>query len=216
MRSQTYRTSTRVRILDAANQAFSDHGYHGTSIRQIVAIAGVNVAAVNYHFGGKDALYQAVLDDAFAESNVANSPPLEDLDPSLGPEARIHAYAKRRILSSARTKAFFPPRIVGWEIVSPKKGIRAMMAGHMEKIENLLGLLISPMVPPDTPAETRQMAARWFFAASLPPPPVALLLRDLANKEGAEPDLDAAAHRLADAAVTGLRAIIGGGGEQKT
>jgi len=51
---------TRERILDAAEHLFMAHGYEGTSMRQITGEAGVNLAAVNYHFGSKVALMQEV------------------------------------------------------------------------------------------------------------------------------------------------------------
>lgn len=51
---------TRERILDAAEQLFMAHGYDGTSMRQITSGAGVNLAAVNYHFGSKESLMQEV------------------------------------------------------------------------------------------------------------------------------------------------------------
>ena len=44
-------SDTRARILDAAERLFMAHGYDGTSMRQITGEAGVNLAAVNYHFG---------------------------------------------------------------------------------------------------------------------------------------------------------------------
>lgn len=52
---------TRQRLLDAAAQVFSDKGFHVATIREISAIAGANVAAVNYHFGDKEGLYREVL-----------------------------------------------------------------------------------------------------------------------------------------------------------
>ena len=51
---------TRERILDAAERLFMAHGYEGTSMRQITGEAGVNLAAVNYHFGSKESLMQEV------------------------------------------------------------------------------------------------------------------------------------------------------------
>lgn len=52
---------TRQRLLDAAAQVFSDKGFRDATIREISAIAGANVAAVNYHFGDKQGLYREVL-----------------------------------------------------------------------------------------------------------------------------------------------------------
>jgi AcrR family transcriptional regulator len=52
---------TKTRILDAAERLFVEHGFEATSLRQLTTAAGVNLAAVNYHFGSKEELFQAVL-----------------------------------------------------------------------------------------------------------------------------------------------------------
>ena len=57
---------TRARLLDAAGTLFAEQGFHGTTVREIADRAGVNLAAGNYHFGSKRALYLEVLRDHFA------------------------------------------------------------------------------------------------------------------------------------------------------
>jgi AcrR family transcriptional regulator len=52
---------TKTRILDAAELLFMEHGFEATSLRQLTTAAAVNLAAVNYHFGTKEELFQAVL-----------------------------------------------------------------------------------------------------------------------------------------------------------
>jgi len=52
---------TKQRILDVAERMFAEHGFEGTSLRGIIAEAGVNLAAVHYHFHSKEALLEAVL-----------------------------------------------------------------------------------------------------------------------------------------------------------
>ncbi len=54
------KSETKMRILDAAEQLFAAHGIGGTSLRAIIVKAGVNVAAIHYHFGSKMALTLAV------------------------------------------------------------------------------------------------------------------------------------------------------------
>ncbi len=49
---------TRDRLLDAAEEIFSSRGYRAASVRDITARGGCNLAAVNYHFGGKRNLYR--------------------------------------------------------------------------------------------------------------------------------------------------------------
>jgi AcrR family transcriptional regulator len=50
--------SVQDRLLDAAEKLFCERGFAATSVRDLTAEAGCNIAAVNYHFGGKDQLYQ--------------------------------------------------------------------------------------------------------------------------------------------------------------
>lgn len=85
-------SATVERILDAAEQLFAEHGFAETSLRAITSHAGVNLAAVNYHFGSKKALIQAVfsrflepfttnLARALSQINGENNTP--DLEASL-------------------------------------------------------------------------------------------------------------------------------------
>ncbi|WP_454007432.1 TetR/AcrR family transcriptional regulator [Alcaligenes sp. Marseille-Q7550] len=67
---------TRSAILDAAEQLFALHAHENTSMRQITAQARVNLSAVNYHFGSKDGLTQAVFQRRL---NVINQERLEKL-----------------------------------------------------------------------------------------------------------------------------------------
>ncbi len=53
--------TTKNKILDAAENLFADKGFNGTSLREITGAAGVNLAAVNYHFGSKKELIKAVM-----------------------------------------------------------------------------------------------------------------------------------------------------------
>ena len=61
----------RTRIVDAAERLFAEHGYHAVSLRAIMGLAQVNVAAAHYYFGSKKNLLQAVLDRRAAPINRA-------------------------------------------------------------------------------------------------------------------------------------------------
>lgn len=52
--------STKERILTAAESLFAQRGFDGASLRQLTTAAGVNLAAVNYHFGSKEKLVEEV------------------------------------------------------------------------------------------------------------------------------------------------------------
>lgn len=53
---------TPERILDAAERLFLEKGFRGASLRELTSAAGVNLAAVGYHFGGKNELLRSVLE----------------------------------------------------------------------------------------------------------------------------------------------------------
>src|ERR1700716_3713138 len=53
--------ATKDKILDTAEKLIGEQGYTATSLRQIIAKAGVNLAAVHYHFGSKEELLDAVV-----------------------------------------------------------------------------------------------------------------------------------------------------------
>lgn len=88
----TDQPDTASRILDTAEQLFAERGFSETSLRTITTRAGVNLAAVNYHFGSKKELVQAVferfltpfcykldkeLDQALADAEPNQPPPLD-------------------------------------------------------------------------------------------------------------------------------------------
>ncbi len=60
---------TRALILDAAERLYAERGFADVTLRDIVAAAGVNLAAVNYHFGSKDEL----IAELFATRGIATN-----------------------------------------------------------------------------------------------------------------------------------------------
>jgi len=59
------------RLIEAAMPLFPAKGYAGVSIREIAEAAHVNSAAISYYFGGKEGLYEAVLDFLFSQIDDA-------------------------------------------------------------------------------------------------------------------------------------------------
>jgi AcrR family transcriptional regulator len=79
------RPLTTERILDAAERLFADHGFEGTSIRDIVDSAKVNLAAIHYHFRSKEALLEAVLTRRISIVNGARLERLEAAEAEAAP-----------------------------------------------------------------------------------------------------------------------------------
>jgi len=121
---------TRTRILDAAEELFMQHGFEGTSMRLLTAKAGVNLAAVNYHFGSKHALVEAVFRRRLDPMNVARLADLEKLeaeDPT--PEAIIRAFITPglRLLEDAKGGGRNFARLLGRTYTEPNKAVRQLI-----------------------------------------------------------------------------------------
>ncbi|MFO7976625.1 MAG: CerR family C-terminal domain-containing protein [Candidatus Hydrogenedentota bacterium] len=90
---------TRGRILLAALQVFGEKGYRDATHAEICLRAGVNTAAINYHFGSKRGLYQATWEDATARADALY--PIDGgVDRDAPPEERllglVRAFLQRR------------------------------------------------------------------------------------------------------------------------
>lgn len=103
---------SRARIVEAAGRLFADRGFNGVSVRELAKRAGVNAAAINYHFGGKEGLYHAVLrqliDDTepmFAPMVVRLRDGVVDADGDRDALVEIAAALFRGLLSSILTSA---------------------------------------------------------------------------------------------------------------
>jgi AcrR family transcriptional regulator len=82
---------TRARLLNAASRLFAERGYARVTVRDICKKARANVAAVNYHFGGKDGLYRAVMRHAM-DTMQATTEAARAAGQNLPPADRIRAF----------------------------------------------------------------------------------------------------------------------------
>ncbi len=99
------RSSTRQRLLDAAEQLFAEAGFRRVSVRAITAAAGCNLAAVNYHFGGKAGLYREVFARRLASLRDERLRALE--------RARARAAGDLAAALTAFAEAFLAPLCAG-------------------------------------------------------------------------------------------------------
>jgi AcrR family transcriptional regulator len=124
---------TQTRILDAAEEMFMQHGFEGASMRMLTARAGVNLAAVNYHFGSKNALIEAVFRRRLDPKNHERIAALDRLEEAAGgeplaPGAIIRAFvgtSLRMIQDEKGGRNFI--RLLGRSYTDPSKHIRALI-----------------------------------------------------------------------------------------
>ncbi len=119
--------SARLRILDAAGEIFAECGFRRATVRDICGKAGVNLAAVNYHFGGKEKLYLETLRNVMAAS-FEKYPPEFGASPGDRPEIRLRAYIRSfllRVLDKGRPSWF--GRILAREMIEPTPILKSAM-----------------------------------------------------------------------------------------
>jgi AcrR family transcriptional regulator len=125
---------TRTRILDVAEELFMLHGFEGTSMRLLTSKAGVNLAAVNYHFGSKDALIEALFRRRLDPMNAARIAELERLETeakgrTLAPAEIIRAFVGQSLRHMEDVKGggrnFI--RLLGRTYTEPTKPIRVLI-----------------------------------------------------------------------------------------
>ncbi|MCX8043751.1 MAG: CerR family C-terminal domain-containing protein, partial [Desulfobacterota bacterium] len=144
--------NTRERILAAATEVFAEHGFHNTTIRELCARAGVNIAAVNYHFGGKENLYRQVCLNALGLSGPTlhqtqpdNFPPHEQL------ERFIHSFLFEILDQSTKV---FAGKIMAWEMNQPSGVfdviIDDIIRPHHERLCAIVSAILGPCADEET------------------------------------------------------------------
>ncbi len=84
-------TTTKERLMDAAERLFGERGYDDVSVRDLATAAEVNVAAVNYHFQGKENLYHEVIRRRFSVQRDATLASLQAAMPADGSHPELDA-----------------------------------------------------------------------------------------------------------------------------
>jgi len=87
-------TATQTTILDAAEALFAETGFAATSLRELTAKAGANLAAVSYHFGSKEGLAIAVLKRRMDPINAERRARLDALPAHPSVEAIVRAFVE--------------------------------------------------------------------------------------------------------------------------
>ncbi len=159
---------TKTLILDAAEQAFAELGFGSASLRHIIRSAGVNLAAVHYHFGSKEALVEAVfarrigrltqerlaLLDACEARARGGPPPLEQvLEAFVGPALRLTT------APAQAGKAFV--RLFGRTIAEPSEHLQTMLNEQFGTTITRFLAALQRALPALSPAE---LAWRFQFA----------------------------------------------------
>jgi len=145
--------TTRERLLEAAGPIFAEKGFQAANVRAICKRAGVNLAAISYHFRGKEQFYIETIRHAL--QRVLEVVPWSDLDspPEASPELALrrflHGFLRRLFSAEARqwchtlvTREMREPTEAAWEFV------RGIVRPSFERLQAILARMLPADVTP--------------------------------------------------------------------
>ena len=148
------KSDTQRRIVEAAGEIFAESGYEHTTVRAICDRASVNLAAINYHFGGKKNLYLAVL--KFWRANAFEKYPFDPTDFSTGsPEERLRAFVRTllfRVLDEGEGSRF--ARLMARELIQPTSGFDVLVEETMRPFFAFLSTTVGQLFAAPPPEMT--------------------------------------------------------------
>lgn len=122
--------STRSVVLEAAGRVFAERGYVKATNREICERAGVNGAAINYYFGGKEALYEEVLVEAHRQ--LVSMEELNAVMDSKGePRDKLRAFLELAVRAAQKAPELWGLPVLLREVASPSSNLPAPLVGSV-------------------------------------------------------------------------------------
>ncbi|SFZ73784.1 TetR/AcrR family transcriptional regulator [Chitinimonas taiwanensis] len=162
---------TATRILDAAEALFVEHGFEATSMRMITQRAEVNLAAVNYHFGSKDALFQGVFTRRLTPLTQLAVQSLDKLETAakgepLSVDAIMHAFmdAALDIAHDPKRGGVIFVRLLSRTFIEAHPVLRESLPRHYEELVGRYASATAKALPHIDPVEL-QWRLNFAFSA---------------------------------------------------
>ena len=170
-------SDTRTRILAAAAEVFGARGFKAATTRQIAEAAGVNQAAINYHFKGKLGLYSEVL-EALLKEGFERFPADMGLSPQVPAAERLEAFVRsffHRLLGPEGWGGYHgKARLIVKEMADPSPALAEVVARHIQPHKQMLVGIVQELLGPAVAPETGQACAfsivgQCFYYATAQP-----------------------------------------------
>jgi AcrR family transcriptional regulator len=166
---------TRQRLLEAGLELFGKHGFDGVSTRALAAAARVNLAAIPYHFGGKEGVYLAVVDHLASAVEGPLSAMVTEIEAALGrPRSRAETEALlarligtlARILLGGDQQAL-RIRFMMREQLQPTAAFERLYARFIEHVHRCVTRLVAVLLGTDPEAPATILRAHALFGQIL-------------------------------------------------
>ncbi len=150
---------TRERLLEAAGEVFAQHGFRAATVRDICQRAKSNVAAVNYHFGSKEALYAAVFQ--YAQECAEQDPPgATESGDGVTAEERLHRFVRSfllRMFGDGRPSWY--GKLMAREMIEPTSALDAVIEQSIRPRYDLLVSIVEELAGANIPAGAARLCA---------------------------------------------------------
>jgi len=162
---------TRSILIQTGARLFALNGYHGVSMRTLASEAGVNLATVSYHFGGKRGLYKAILQDIINKRDELY-PSADEMQERLsGTEGDIHAQAEgvswyvAKLVHGllGKEEHIWPAFIISRELAQPSDLYPKLEREFFEPSFQSLRTLVKTVLPDGTDQEELVITAHCII-----------------------------------------------------
>lgn len=199
---------TRESLLQAGSEIFAGQGFQVARIRDIAERAGCNLSAINYHFGSKQGLYNAVLEHA-ARQTITRHPLLPPAQDSLDAQARF------RFLVRGLMRRFVTPgplalmgRLMVREMANPTQALDELVERVSKPQFAQVAQAMAALVGPDFPAERLRLCVLSLFGQCI----VYLFARPVIERlipgvYDSDASIDMLAEHVADFSLAALRQL---------
>ena len=140
----------RTRILNVAGPIFATKGYEAATVREICDRAEVNLASVNYYFGGKERLYIETVKRAHPITMSETRVP--DWPPGTQPETKLRDFIRTMMKRVVEVKtAPWQTLLLMREMQQPTAACRELVQGYFRTEFQILLDILAEILPSDTP-----------------------------------------------------------------
>ena len=200
--------NTRQRLLEAAGEVFAEKGFRNATVRGIVRRADANLNAVNYYFGDKQGLYQAVIE--YAHQSIEQEHELAlARDETSEPAERLRAFV-RVLLQRVTRKGHsdWHGKLMAMEMAEPTEVLDIVVARFIRPRFGLLVGIIRDLVGEETPQRQVELCAEGVVAQCIHfVHGRAIITRLMPFLTYSESDIDMMAHHITQFSLAGLKSL---------
>jgi len=155
----TSSAQTRQMLIEAGGAVFAEVGFHSATVREICRRAGANIAAVNYHFGDKDALYREVL--AYYQGRALQKFPLDlGVRPGAPVAERLRAFVRSFLLRIFdHSSDAWHGKLISREMIDPTSALDTILVERIRPQAQHLGGIVRELLGGEPDSETVRLCS---------------------------------------------------------